>query len=322
MSWTIVDGHQDIAMALMDDPTRDFAATPPAGQALSLPGAEQGGLALIAATVFAVHSDKQGRKAAHVARQQLATYDALLEHHGTRLRRVVSQRDLNYIGDRHPLAFLHLMEGADPIDSPDDLAWWVDRGVRIIGLAWNTGNQYCGGVVDRSGLTDMGRDLLRAMRSQHVIPDMSHLTPEAFESVATLDDELVIASHSNAKAICDHRRNLSDEQLKLVADRGGVVGIVLYRPFVTDGEATLDDVVRHVDYMASLIGVNHIGIGSDLDGGFDTKDTPTEIGCVSHLGKIGDALLARGYARDDVAGIMGANWLRVYAHAFPKGTSS
>ena len=318
MNWMIVDGHQDIAMALVDDPTRDFAAAPPTGQALSLPGAERGGLALIAATIFAVHSDSQRRKASEVARRQLAKYDALIEKHRSRLRRIASREDLARVGGDCPLALLHLMEGADPIDSPEELGWWVERGVRIVGPAWNTGNQYCGGVADRAGLSDLGRDLFREMRARQVIPDVSHLTPEAFDSVAAMDDGLLIASHSNAKAVCDHRRNLSDDQLRLVAARGGVVGTVLYRPFVSAGRATVEDIVRHVDHMASVMGVDHIGLGSDLDGGFDTKDTPEGIDSVADLGMIGDALLARGYERSDVTKIMGGNWLRVFAQVLPE----
>lgn len=318
MSWLIVDGHEDIAMALLEEADRDFGAPAPAGRALSLADAKRGGLGMILATIFATKGYWEGETPAQAAERQMKCYEELLKRHAQDLFRVESKGDLALIQRGGPIGLLHLMEGADPIRSPRDLARWVDRGVRIVGLAWNTGNRYCGGKADRHGLTRDGQVLFSEMRRLHVVPDLSHLTPVAFDSVLAVDEDLVVASHSNAAAIHDHPRNLTDDQIRRIAARDGLVGIVLYNPFLGGESVTIDTVVAHIDHMVSLVGADHVGIGSDLDGGFTTNDTPEGIDTVADLARIGDALIARGYESSDVEKILSQNWIRVLRRALPQ----
>ncbi len=155
------------------------------------------------------------------------------------------------------------------------------------------------------------------MRRLKVVPDLSHLNLKACDDVLSKHDGLVIASHSNVHALRGHRRNLSDAQLREIGARGGVVGIVLYAPFVGEGEVTVETVIRHIDHIAALIGTDHIGIGSDLDGGFRTDKAPRGITSVADLQRIGDGLAARGYPESDVARILGGNWMRILKQALP-----
>lgn len=318
MSWLIVDGHEDIAMALLEGTDRDFGAPVPDGQALSLGELKRGGIGMVLATIFATKGYWEGETPIQAGERQMRCYEQLLKRHAQDLFRIESRGDLALCQRGGPIGMLHLMEGADPIRSPRDLSRWVNRGVRIVGLAWNTGNRYCGGVADRHGLTRDGQALFAEMRRLHVVPDVSHLTPVAFDSVMEPDEDLVVASHSNAAALCDHPRNLTDEQIRRIAARDGLVGIVLYNPFLGEGTITLDTVVAHIDHMVSLVGADHVGIGSDLDGGFTTNDTPEGIDSVADLPRIGDALLARGYAHGDVEKILAQNWIRVLRRALPQ----
>ena len=317
MGWLIVDGHEDIATEFLESGW-DCSTPAPEGHALSLPDLKRGGLGIVIATIFAPDGYWKGEGAAEAAERQMALYEELLAKHEEDLFRLESRGDLGLCRSGGPIGVIHLMEGADPIRRPEELARWAERGVRIVGLAWNTPNRYSGGTKDEEGLTDAGRRLLQEMGRLRVIPDLSHLNAKAFADVLEHHDAEVVASHSNAHAVRPHRRNLTDDQIRQVAKRGGLVGVVLYNPFLGEGEVTLDTVVRHVDHMVSVIGgPDHVGLGSDLDGGFRTEKAPTGIRTVADLALIGERLRDRGYTDEAVAKILGGNWIRVLRHALP-----
>ena len=131
------------------------------------------------------------------------------------------------------------------------------------------------------------------------------------DEVFELHAGLLVASHSNARALREHPRNLDDTCAREVARRGGVIGVVLYGPFLKEAAPTLHDVIRHIEHLAEVAGPAHVGLGTDLDGGFSTDEVPPEIRTQADLPRIGEALLERGWAAEDVAGVMGENWLRV-----------
>jgi len=316
MGFLIVDGHEDIATELLET-GRDFARTAPPGHALSLPDLKRGGVGAVFATIFSPDGYWKGESGHENAERQIALYDRLLAAHPEDLFRLESRGDVSLCKAGGPIGIVHLMEGADPVRHPVELARWVERGVRFVGIAWNTPNRWSGGTRDDTGLTPEGLALLAEMRRQRVVPDLSHLNVKAFDDVLTHHDGLVIASHSNVHALRGHRRNLTDAQIRAIASRGGVMGIVLYAPFVGEGEVTLETVVRHVDHVAALVGTDHVGIGSDLDGGFRTDKAPRGIGSVADVARIGEALAARGYGDADLARILGGNWLRILRQALP-----
>ena len=140
-------------------------------------------------------------------------------------------------------------------------------GVRAMGLVWNHRNQLAEGVSDDtgSGLTSLGRRVVQAMEEWGMIVDVSHLNDAGFWDVDRITRRPFIASHSNPRALSAHPRNLTDSQIKALAARGGVMGINFHGPFSARA-AGLDDVIAHIDYIASLIGIAHVGLGSDFDG--------------------------------------------------------
>ena len=255
MGWMIVDGHEDIATEVLET-GRDFGLPAPAGHALSLPDMKRGGLGIVLATIFAPDGYWKGEGATEAGERQMAYYEALLAKHPEDLFRLESRGDLSLCKPGGPIGIAHLMEGADPVRHPQELARWVDRGVRFVGIAWNTPNRYAGGTRDDAGLTEAGKRLLDEMRRLNVVPDLSHLNVKAFDDVMAQHDGVVVASHSNAHALRPHRRNLTDDQIRRIAARGGLVGIVLYGPFLGEGEVTFDTVVRHIDHMTALVGTS------------------------------------------------------------------
>ena len=189
-------------------------------------------------------------------------------------------------------------------------------GAVMMTLCWNGENRLAGGCESRGHLTSFGRTVIAEMERVGMVVDVSHLNDASFYEVAACAGEPLVASHSNARSICRHPRNLTDAQLRLIAESGGVVGLTLYDEFVrTGGGATMEDLYRHVDYMLTLGLEDHLAIGTDFDGG------PT-LGCIPDISRIPDwfdDLVARGVpaavcdkifyrnARDFFVGRLGRN---------------
>lgn len=225
-----------------------------------------------------------------------------------------------------------LMENADPIRSPDDVAWWVERGLVAVGLAWARSSRYAGGNTTREGLTDVGRELVRALDAHRVVHDASHLSERAFDDLCAATPRVVIASHSNARTITDpsgaNQRHLTDDQIRAIAARGGVIGINLFSAFLRpglseSGRADIVDVVRHIEHIAEIAdaapgsaggrGRAHVALGSDMDGGFSAARLPSGIDTPSDLMRIAEALRSRGWSDAEIADFACGNWLRVLA---------
>jgi membrane dipeptidase len=213
------------------------------------------------------------------------------------------------------------MEGAEPI-APDlsNLEYWYERGLRSIGLTWSRPNAFAegvpfhfpGGPDTGRGLTPAGRDLVSACNRLGIVVDLSHLNAAGFWEVARLSDAPLVATHSNVHRLCPASRNLLDEQLDAIGESGGVVGINFAVTFLReDGmqvrETPLTEIVRHVEYVAERIGVDHVAFGSDFDGAV----VPDELGGIVGLPKLVAALREAGFGDDDVEKITHRNWQRV-----------
>jgi membrane dipeptidase len=169
------------------------------------------------------------------------------------------------------------------------------------------------------GLTDAGRGLVAACNRLGILVDLSHLNERGFWDVAELSDAPLVATHSNAHALCPSTRNLTDAQLDAVRDSGGVVGVNFAVSFLrADGarlpeETGLDEIVRHVRYLADRMGVDHVAFGSDFDGAV----VPTALGGIAGLPRLVEALRADGFDAAAVAKITHENWLRVLDATWP-----
>lgn len=203
------------------------------------------------------------------------------------------------------------IEGGEALEGKiSNVEIFYELGVRSITLTWNYKNHLGDGVgvLDGHGLTDFGKEVVRKMNQFGMIVDVSHLNEKGFWDVYDISKKPFIASHSNAKSICDNKRNLNDEQIKAIAEKNGVIGINLYKDFVKEkGNANIDNVLFHIDHIVNLVGENHIGFGCDFDGidkGVDGIDNVTDIM------KIYD-LLNLSYGKKIAIKIMSGNFLRV-----------
>ncbi len=220
-----------------------------------------------------------------------------------------------------------LIECADPVRTPEELPWWVDRGVVAVGLAWWKTSRYAGGNRSDLGLTDAGRALVRAMDSLGVVHDASHLSDRALDDLLTLTDRPVMASHSNCRALLDGRnqRHLTDGAIREIARRGGVIGLNLYSRFLReglaeDGRCTIGDCVAHVERVCELAGHRRaVGMGSDLDGGFSAARLPAGIDRPRDYARLAEALAERGWSAADLDGFRWENWGRFWKLPPPHG---
>jgi membrane dipeptidase len=305
---------------------------------VTLPELRRGGLSTVFATLFTMprqavrppgsrplpvtHSYETPEEAKALAVAQLQLYEGWEDEGLVRILR--SRRDLEahleaWTGGDETTALVLLMEGADPIVRPDDLGWWVGRGLRLLGPAWQR-TRYCGGTHAPGPLSDLGRELVEAMKVLRLPLDVSHLAEESFWDALELGHELILASHSNARALTATDRHLSDEMIRAIGERGGVVGLVLGNPFVKDGvtrdspkeSVTLADVGAQASHVAKLIGWDKVAVGSDFDGGFGVQETPAGILRGADFARLGEAV-----PEEARAGFLGENWLRFLRSVLP-----
>lgn len=305
---------------------------------VTIPQLLEGGVGLVFGTLFAMpeFANKMlpnnrrlvyanADEAYHVAGEQLDYYRRLADEL-ERVRLVTDRRSLEEVvasnenedGDGEALlGIVPLMEGADSVRDPLELEEWYERGVRIIGPAW-LDTRYAHGSGSNEGFTSEGFELMEVMAGLGFILDVTHMSDKAtFEAFDRYPGQ-VIASHSNARALVPHPRHLSDDQIRRLAERDGVAGIVLFNKFLKAGYArtdpkesvSLEHVVAHIDHICQLVGdADHVGIGSDMDGGFGLNETPAELDSSADLPRLAPNLADRGYSSDDIEAIMGLNWI-------------
>ncbi len=264
---------------------------------------------------------------------QIGVYQRLADEHAN-IELIRTQTDLERVlatwkdgtdFSQHHLGIVISIEGGDPIIEPPQFEEWYERGVRSVGPAWSE-TRYSGGTGRPGPLTPLGHELLEVMAAFNVILDVSHMSQEAYLEAVERYEGAIIASHSNARRFSDTDRHLNDDMIRRLAERGGVMGIPLYNRFLKPGwtrtdrkdEVTLDQVITAIDHICQLTGsAQHVGIGSDMDGGFGRSATPAEIDTISDLSLIEPLLRARGYEASDIAHILSGNFLRILRQTLP-----
>lgn len=218
-----------------------------------------------------------------------------------------------------PGFILHL-EGGDPLAGDlDRLDFFFKKGVRSMGLSWNGRNELVDGIGTEPtphGLTPFGIQVITRMNQLGMLIDLAHVAEPGFWETLDRSSRPVVVTHANARHLCPHPRNLQDDQIRAIAEQDGVVGITFVPAFLTqDGPASLDDVIRHVDYIVDLIGPAHVAFGSDYDG---IQAGPKGLEHAGHYQELLQALLAHGYGQADVENMASGNWLRVFGKVLPK----
>jgi len=313
----LIDAHCDTLLAVLDG-ERSLLTRSDKGH-LDLPRLQEVGMtaqvfALFVPDAYAVHAPT-----AHALRMIYHLYASIEQANG-QLILARTAADIDAAHANGQVAAILGMEGAEPLDGSLELFHIFHRlGLRVLGLTWNRRNAAADGLdCARSGggLTPFGEALVRACNEVGVIIDIAHLAPAGVRDVLDVSIQPIIASHANARALCDHPRNLTDEQIAAIAARGGVIGATFVPDFITRnrGQATLERFLDHVDYLLAVAGPDHVALGSDFDG----MEASPEIASVVDLPKVTAGLLTRGHAVEIVQKILGGNWLRVFRQVWPQ----
>lgn len=348
----LFDAHLDLAWNAIDW-KRDWLASVPATRAseIGLPEPGRGlntvghaemraaGIGVCVATVLArLHRPGNPMfgyatpEAAHaVGRGQLAYYRAMERSGHIRIlsgRADLAQQIANWqrAPQTTPIGVILSMEGADPIIDPDEVEDWHALGIRAIGLTHYGKNRYGGGTACLDGLEPTAKPLLANMEKLGIALDATHLSDAAFKQAMDWFGGKVLASHQNARRFVDHQRQFSDEQLRAMIGRGGVIGASfdawMLQPNWIKGsskpEVTMERVVDNIEHVCQLAGnTNHAGIGSDLDGGFGKDQCPADVDTIADLRRLPEILARRGFDAGEIAGIMHDNFARLFGEVLP-----
>lgn len=226
-----------------------------------------------------------------------------------------------------PVGNILQMEGADPIVEPAQAEAWYNDGLRSITLSHYGKSHYSVGTGDNGPLTPRGIELLKELDRLGIILDLTHMSDQSFFQAIEHFHGPVMASHNNCRALVPADRQFSDEQIKIIIERGGVIGVALDAWMLQPGwiigktqpdGLTLAALVDHIDHICQLAGgVDHVAIGSDLDGGFGNEQTPSDLRRFSDLQKLNGLLAERGYADAEIDKIFHGNWLRFFRRHLP-----
>lgn len=229
----------------------------------------------------------------------------------------------------YPLGMILSMEGADPVLSLKNLERWWEQGLRAIGPAHYGQGIYAQGTGVEGPLTSRGVELVKEMEKLGFILDVTHLSDEGFSQTMDLFGGNVLASHSNCRALVDRQRQFSDEHIRRILERGGVIGVA-YDSWMLSTEwklreqnprelVTSENVADHVDHLCQVAGhARQVAIGTDLDGGFGLEQTPADVDTIADIHKLAVVLEKRGYSEEDIDGIFYKNWLRYFQNALPE----
>ncbi|MCD6290625.1 MAG: dipeptidase [Anaerolineae bacterium] len=348
LAWNALQWNRDLRLSAYTIRTQEGGTAGPgrAQGTVALPEMRRGRVALSFVTMLArstgeavPHLDYPSPLQAYgIAQGQLAYYRALeqlghariiadaeaLEQHMAEWQAWDASDESD--ADTPPLGFVLAMEGADPILTPEQVEAWWNAGLRVLGITHYGHGRYAGGTGVEDGLTDLGAALLTEMERVGMILDVTHCSDRSFWQALERFNGPVLASHNNCRALVPHQRQFSDEQLRAIIERDGVIGVAfdawMLQPGWVKGQSTnesvtLANVVDHIDHICQVAGDSrHVGIGSDLDGGFGREQSPRDLDTIADLQHIPHLLTQRGYTEQDVTSIMHGNWTRLLRRAW------
>jgi membrane dipeptidase len=304
----VVDAHSDALMPVMAGQS-SLSGNPPGP--VDFPKLKQGGVdaQCIAIYIEGEYKPDHGLKR---AMQYLDLFYREVEAPGSGGVACRTTKQIKEASATGKTAAVLTIEGGEAIDGDLGVLRVFKRlGVVAMGLTWNQRNALADGIGEaraKGGLTTAGVDAVREMNRIGMVVDVSHMTEQGFWDVIDTSTKPIIASHANCRALCDHLRNLRDEQIKAFARNGGVIGATFVSQFIHATQPDLDHYLDHIDHMMDLVGPDHIGIGADLGSRYRDWDLKAP----EDTRRVTLGLLKRGYSEADSEKILGGNFLRVF----------
>lgn len=304
----IVDGHSDVLLNYLRDENYNFKKD--TEFQVDLPKMEKANLLL---EVFAVCPALSGDQALKKSIKLIDKFNYLLEN-TEKIELVRTYKEIDNIIDSNKIAAVLSLEGADGISNLSTLRVFYELGVRMITLTWNYKNYIADGLAesqDSKGVTKFGKKFIEEMDDLGMVIDLSHLTLTSFWDVIKYSKNPLVASHSNVKNICNHKRNLTDNQINAIAKTDGLIGINFCPEFIKENksEVEITDLIEHINYIKNLVGIDYIGLGTDYDG---ITKTPKNLKDISELPNLIDELKKNNFSNNEIEKIINKNWLRIF----------
>lgn len=308
----VFDGHCDTILDLINHKRtlRNRAST---GH-LDIPRLQEGGVDIQVFAIFIEDIYKPDRS----LKRSLELIDCLfseIEKNQDKISLVTNYNQIKKVNRAGKIAAILSIEGGEALEGNlAVLRILYKLGVRLLTLTWNQRNQIADGIGESrtgGGLTEFGLKVITEMNRLGILIDVSHLSEAGFWDVIKRSEAPIVASHSNCYTLCPHLRNLRDNQIKALADKRGVIGITFVPKFLTqeNRKPTIEDIIKHIDYLVEKVGVNYVGLGSDFDG---TKNLPLGLEGAHKIPNITATLINHGYREEDIKKILGENFLRVF----------
>jgi len=324
----IFDGHEDFITQIKGRGSRSAAMAPPRDRDLltesaighvDMPRAMRGGLGGCFTSIFLTNERAEYNAAAYAIAEMNDVFRIADRSEG-RFRVCRTVAEVKQAWADEAFASVFMFEGADPISaSLKELRVFYEAGLRLLAPTWSRSTIFAHGVafhgdLPQTGLTDLGRKLVHECNGLGIILDVSHINPAGFSDMIEESRDPIVATHSSVKAISPHVRNLDDEQIRAIANKGGTIGInfanLFLRPDMESADDTsLDLIVSHFDHIVNLVGDEHVSFGTDFDG----TDIPAVVKDAAGLPVVMRALQAKGYSDTRLERIAHGNFLRVAA---------
>lgn len=304
----VVDAHCDTLTA-MPEQNRRLGAYSGGGQ-LDLPRLKTGGIKMQFFAAFIAPEFKT--LAARRTLELIDLFHREMEENKKDIQHVKSQAEMMKAFNSGKIAALLSVEGGEALEGSIGVLRMLYRlGVRSLTLTWNGRNELGDGVGEErtgGGLTSFGSAVVEEINRLGMLADVSHLSEKGFWDVLKVSGQPVIASHSNCKALCEHPRNLSDEQIRALSKEGGVMGITFVPAFLGGNKPSVKEVLDHIDHAVAIGGVGCVGLGSDFDG---TDSIPVGLEDCTRFPAVTRGLIDRGYPDNAIKKILGGNFLRI-----------
>jgi membrane dipeptidase len=358
----VIDTHTDTPMQMVHQPFDIGKRHEAKDSKVDFPRLREGGVDAVFFALFTSQGDLDEAgydKVYNLSYQMLDSTMAALKKYPEYAELATSSNDVYRISKKNKTAIYIGMENGYPLAKDiSRVKEFYDKGVRYITLSHSKNNDICDSSTDsdgpkNNGLSNFGKEVVKEMNRLGMIIDVSHISDKAFYDVMEMSSAPVMASHSSVRSICGHPRNMSDEMIRKLAEKGGVIQICILGDYIRNADTTsthyikmeelrrkyrnfkyvndderkaawaewdsinanfppvlppIAEAVNHIDYVVKLVGIDHVGIGSDFDGGGGLSDCED----VAAFPKITEELVKRGYSQDEINKIWGGNFLRVF----------
>ena len=241
-------------------------------------------------------------------------FERQLKKYPKELIQVKETEDILRVEQEKKIGCLLTIENGRAIeDKLENVDYFYNKGVRIMSITWNEDNLLgCGALTKQdNGLTQLGKAYIQRLDEKKMIVDVSHSSQKTFWDTMKIKEGPIVATHSCCYSLCQHPRNLKDEQIKQISKNDGMIGICYCTNFLSEtGIAGTKEIAKHIAYIANLVGIDYVGVGSDFDG-LDEEEIPTDLKNIGQIENLIQELREIGFHKNEIEKIMGRNWIKV-----------